>query len=407
VRRWLGIDAGEGFHELVLLDEMGKKARSRQVANRAELIEVALRELVQSAGGEVEVMLESRRSVGFVVTEVALKMGLDVWTAGTHALEEFRGLEGQPRKSDLRDAYLLARVGYLGLGMARPVLEIKADEQELGRLARWRQRLSEDHMRLMSRVRCCLLELSPALVSPQAPKWSSQRVRSVLARWPALIGLERARLSTLERQLAGGRLANRSAEAQFLQQASREVMMGETERQVVAQELTCLLGQLKLQEVSIAAVDRQLKALVAAHGIAAKLLEMPGIGSFSAAVLVGELLPLVRHASEAQAATYSGVTPVCRSSGKQNHSHLARRTNKRLLRVQFLMALASIKNSAIDRAYYQRKRKDFEGHPKPHVKATLALARQRFKLIYKLLTTEERYNKETLISSHLERRKAA
>ena len=137
--RWLGIDAGEGFHELVLLDETGKKARSRRVANRAESIEVALRDLVQSAGGAVEVILESRRSVGFVVTEVALQMGLGVWTAGTQALEEFRDLEGQPRKSDPRDAYLLARVGYLGLGMARPVLEIKAEEQELGRLARWRQ----------------------------------------------------------------------------------------------------------------------------------------------------------------------------------------------------------------------------------------------------------------------------
>ena len=59
------------------------------------------------------------------------------------------------------------------------------------------------------------------------------------------------------------------------------------------------------------------------------------------------------------------------------------------------------------RTYYERKRKDFEGHPKPHVKATLALARQRSKVIYKLLTTEACYDKETLICSHLERRKAA
>jgi len=407
VIRWLGIDAGEGFHDLVLLDETGRKARSRQVANQADAIEVGLRDLVQSAGGAVEVMLESRRSVGFVVTEVALKMGLGVWTAGTQALEEFRDLEGQPRKSDPRDAYLLARVGYLGLGMARPVLEIKAEEQELGRLARWRQRLSEDRTRLLSRVRCCLLELSPALVSPQAPKWSSQRLLRVLARWPALIGLERARLATIERQLVGGRLAKRSAEAEFLQQAAREVVMRESERQVVAQELTSLLEQLELLKKSMTAVDRQIEALVAAHREGTKLLEMPGIGPFVAAVLVGELLPLARHASEAQAATYSGVTPLCRSSGKQSRSHLTRRTNKRILRALFLSALASVKDSAIDRAYYERKRRDFEGHPKPHVKATLALARQRSKVIYKLLTTEARYDKETLISSHFERRKAA
>ena len=277
----------------------------------------------------------------------------------------------------------------------------------MGRLARWRQRLSEDHTRLSNRLRCCLLELSPALVAPRAPKWSSQRVRRVLARWPALIGLERARLSTIERQLVGGRLAKRGAEARFLQQASREVMMRAAERQVVAQELTSLLGQLKLLEVSMTAVDGQLEVLVLAHREGSKLREMPGIGPFVAAVLVGELLPLARHASEAQAATYSGVTPLCRSSGKQSRSHLTRRTNKRILRALFLSALASVKDSAIDRAYYERKRRDFEGHPKPHVKATLALARQRSRVIYKLLTTEACYDKETLICSHLERRKAA
>jgi len=404
---WLGIDAGEGFHEMVVLDETGRPVRSVRVMNRAKAIEAGLRELVYAAGGEVRVMVESRRSVGFVVTEVALRMGLSVWTAGTQALVEFRDLEGQPRKSDSRDAYLLARVGYLGLGVARPVLEVKAEEQGLGRLARWRQRLGEDHARLLNRLRCCLVELSPSLVSKQAPKWSSQRVRRVLARWPALIGLERARHSTLERQLAGGRLAHRGAEVEYLQQAAREVMMSEAERQIVAQELTMLLGQLKLLEVSMTAVDRQIEALVAAHREGSKLREMPGIGSFVAAVLVGELLPLARHASEAQAATYSGVTPLCRSSGQQSHSHLTRKTNKRILRALYLSALAALKDSAIDRAYYERKRKDFEGHPKPHVKATLALARQRSKVIYKLLTTEAYYDKETLIRSHLERRKAA
>ena len=45
------------------------------------------------------------------------------------------------------------------------------------------------------------------------------------------------------------------------------------------------------------------------------------------------------------------------------------------------------------------------GHPKPHVKATLSLARQRFKIKYKLMTTDAVYDKEILISSHLERRR--
>ena len=61
--------------------------------------------------------------------------------------------------------------------------------------------------------------------------------------------------------------------------------------------------------------------------------------------------------------------------------------------------------SAIDAAYHQKQKDRHQGHPKSHVKATLALTRQRFKIKYKLMTTEAVYDKEILISSHLERQR--
>ena len=183
--------------------------------------------------------------------------------------------------------------------------------------------------------------------------------------------------------------------------------MSEAERTILAEELGELLVRLERLETSMRSVDQQIEERITQHPEGGKLLEMPGIGPFVAAVLVAELLPLARHGTEAQAATYSGVTPLCRSSGRQERSHLGRRTNKRILRALYLSAVASTRVSALDRDYYQRKREQFQGHPKPHVKATLALARQRSKVIYRLLTTEARYEKETLIRSHLERRRAA
>ena len=62
-----------------------------------------------------------------------------------------------------------------------------------------------------------------------------------------------------------------------------------------------------------------------------------------------------------------------------------------------------MKHSAVDRAYYRKKLGDYAGHPKPHVAAFIALSRQRHKLIFKLMTTDARYDKEILISRHLER----
>ncbi len=65
--------------------------------------------------------------------------------------------------------------------------------------------------------------------------------------------------------------------------------------------------------------------------------------------------------------------------------------------------MVAVNNSAVDRAYYNKKPRDYAGHPKPHVAAFIALSCQRHKLIHKLMTTNARYDKEILIATHLAR----
>ncbi len=93
---------------------------------------------------------------------------------------------------------------------------------------------------------------------------------------------------------------------------------------------------------------------------------------------------------------------------QENQYSLARQTNKRVLRVRYLGSVAACRVSALDREYHRKQRERHQGHPAAHVKALLALSRQRAKLIYKLLTEDgARYDKEILISSHLERNRGA
>lgn len=128
----------------------------------------------------------------------------------------------------------------------------------------------------------------------------------------------------------------------------------------------------------------------------------------TAAAEIGEVLPLARNESEGKAATYAGLTPLSRTSGKvTGRPRLARGVNKHALRANYLSALAALQNSALDAAYYRKQHARHEGHPKAHVVAILALARQRFKVIYKLMTTDAVYDKEILIASHLDRERQA
>ena len=123
-----------------------------------------------------------------------------------------------------------------------------------------------------------------------------------------------------------------------------------------------------------------------------------------AGALISELAPVACESTEAKSATYAGVSPLARKSGKSlNKDKLAQGTNQRVLNALYTGAVAAIQHSAIDRAYYQKKLRDYAGHPKPHVAAFIALARQRHKLIYKLMTTDARYDKEILVASHLDR----
>jgi hypothetical protein len=121
---------------------------------------------------------------------------------------------------------------------------------------------------------------------------------------------------------------------------------------------------------------------------------------------IGGILPLARNESEGKAATYAGLTPLSRRSGKKGGpSKLARGINKHAVRALYLSAVSAKSRSALDRAYYEKQLERHQGHPKPHVKSFLSLARQRFKVMYKLLRTEASYDKEKLIESHLKRQK--
>ena len=124
-----------------------------------------------------------------------------------------------------------------------------------------------------------------------------------------------------------------------------------------------------------------------------KLLEMHGIGPVIAGILISELLPVARAATEPQCATYAGVTPIGRKSGKAlDTTRLARGVNKRILHSLYTSSVVAIKHSAVDRAYYNKKVRDYAGHPKAHVAALIALSRQRHKVIYKLMTTDAIYS---------------
>jgi transposase len=406
----IGVDCGEQKHRFVMLDERAERQEAMWVRNQADEIQEAFAKLMLMLPEEMKlrVVTEGLRSLGGIMVQVATAMGVEIWQVNPKALDHYRDLEGQPRKDDDRDAFLLGKMCINEMEGCRLAVDSRPEERVLCRLTRLHTQLVDQRTAAKNRFRSRLLELSPEVVdaSWEGPVFNGKGMQAVLDRWPGFEGLERARLSTIERVLrTSTRYGSRcAAMAKELKEMAGRIVLCREEREVVTIELGILVEELRAIEVSLADVDKRIEANVRRHPIAVKLLEMPGEGPFSAGVDVGEVLPLARNVSEGKAATYAGTTPLSRRSGKKGRpSKLARGVNKHALRANYPSAVAARKASAIDDAYYHKQLKRHEGHPRAHVKANLALARQRFKVKYTLMTTDARYDKEILIASHLDR----
>ena len=408
-QRVVGFDCAEDEHIAVLLDSEGEFSRRSSVINRRHDVEELLAELILVIGPEAQlvVVVESKRSHGRVVADVAADLGCGVRQVNTVALNHFRDLEGQPRKDDEWDAYLAARMAYTKMRGAREVIETTEDERALSRLTRTHSRLVEDRTQHVSRLRAVLLELASEMLhrSWKGPKPNSKAMLYLLERWPGFEGLERARLRSIESILRRCRYGSRAVEtAKLIKKVAQGITIIGEERSALTLELDLLVRQIRFCNESLADVDAKIARRVERDPVGQKLLEMQGNGPVTTGVLLSELLPVARISTEAQCATYSGVTPLARKSGKSLHNDkLIQGSNKRVLAALYASGVAAVKNSAIDRAYYEKKLRGYAGHPKPHVAAFIALARQRHKLIYKLMTTDARYDKEVLIASHLDR----
>ena len=398
---YLGVDcAVQGHHFSLLVD--GEEQESFRVANREEDLRERLLEMRRK--GEVHLVVESLFGFSRPLISAAQDLGLVISQVNPKALSHFRDLEGYSNKTDRIDAFLLARMGCLKMKGCRLAVHMGPAELELRRLTRFHRQVTAQHTEQGQLLRSRYVEMFPEIYDEEwkGPKPTSAQFFKVMMRWPGFLGLAKAKLQTIENVLKGGPLKKerRREQAEALKALARSLA---EPSEVEVFELRMMLAQKELLSAHLKEIRKQLDQTVKAHPIARKLMEMPGIGPVVAGTLVAEVFPLIETSTEGQIATYCGLTPVARRSGKSGRDKFRRGSNKHALHACFMSATASLRFSAMDNAYYQKQKKRHQGHPKPHVVATLALARQRMKVMYKLMKTDARYDKEILLRSHLER----
>jgi transposase len=378
---WVGIDVGKAGHHACAVDETGKVVWTQKLANQQRAIEA----LIDRAHGSAErvrwaidltsplalmlitVLLGAEQSVVYVPGAVVNTM--------THA---FRG-EG---KTDAKDARVIAETARLRNDLSNVALP---DELivELTQLTGYRSDLMTDWVRGINRLRALLGSIFPGL---EAAFDYSARTPLILVAGlctPAEIraaGIEGVTAHLVENRAWPAGIAKTAATTVALATEQPLALPGEASTATLVKRLARRLLELDRE---IKDIDKTITERFRDHPYARIIESLPGFGpGLGAEFLVITGGDLASFATAGRLASYAGLVPVPKDSGRiTGNLRRPKRYNRRLRRVFYLAALSSLRADGPSRQFYDRKR----GERLIHSQALLALARRLVDVLWALL----------------------
>jgi transposase len=379
---WVGIDAGKAGHHAAAIDAGGGLLWSVKVANGQQEIE----ELVARAGrpgGEVRWAVDLVSPVASLLLAVLLTSGQQVVYVPGRMVAVMAEALGGEGKTDARDARVIADIARL----RRDLVTVTAGDElvvELGRLTSHRADLMADWVRGVNRLRSLLGSIFPALEA--AFDYSTRSALILVTGFCTPAEVRQAGQDGLT-----GYLTEHGAWRKGI-----PAMAGAALRAAAAQTValpgeatTALL--IKQAARRLLDLDREIKdtgklitSRFRAHPQARIIESMPGMGP----VLGAEFLVATggdaqaTFASPGRLASYAGLVPVPRDSGRvAGNWRRPRRYNRALRRVFYMAALSSLRADGPSKTFYQRKRAEH----RIHTQALLALARRLVDVLWALL----------------------
>jgi transposase len=386
---WVGIDAGKASHHAAAVDAGGRRLWSVKVANGQQPIE----ELVARAAGSGA---EVRWAVDLVSPAAALLLGIllssgqkVVYVPGrvVHGMAQvFRG-EG---KTDAKDARIIADTAR----MRGDLSELTATDElvvELTRLTSYRADVMADWVRGINRLRDLLTSIFPAL---EASFDYSTRSALILLTGCCTPAEARAAgpggLAAYLRE-HGAWAKGIDAMAATAVRAAQEQTVALPGEATTAMLVKKLARQLLDLDREIKDTDKLLASRFRDHPQARIIESLPGMGPILGAqfLVATDGRVLEAFASPGRLASYAGLVPVPKDSGRvAGNYHRPRRYHRPLRSVFYMMALSSLRAEGPSKAFYQRKRDE----NKLHTQALLALARRLVDVLWALLRDNRVYS---------------
>ena len=388
-----GVDVGKSSHHFAALNRAtGELVFDGRVEQSEEAIRKALEAVLDY--GDAVVVVDQPGSMAALLFAVCDDVGVAKGFITPMTMAQAIGMYGGDLKTDAHDALIIAEVS---ASLPKLVKEVGAKSalcSQLSTLMSYDRELTEEATRTSNRLHDLLLSVCPALEEHfGGKKLQSAFCLMVLSRYGGPTGLRKCGRGNVRRWARSrkgmGAAALRRVDDLFDAIGRQSVVVegSEVVEQLIKLEAAYLLRILESRKKVASERDK----LLAQMPEAALLMSLPGTGAITCATFLSEVGDVSRFPSASKLASYAGLAPKVRQSGKTVHSVTKPRSGtRRLKRVLVLSASKSILFCEESRSYYERKRSEGRSYSS----AVMALARRRLDVMYAMLRDGTTYEKK-------------
>lgn len=388
---WVGIDAGKTSHHAAAVDATGRRLWSVKVGNGQRPIEELVDRATKTAGdGEVRWAVDLVSPPAALLLAILLTRGQKVVYVPGRVVHGMAGVFRGEGKTDAKDARIIADTAR----MRGDLTELTVTDElvvELTRLTSYRADVAADWVRGINRLRTLLTGIFPALEA--SFDYSTRSALTLLTGYCTPAEIRQAgteELATYLREHGAWTKGIEKMAAKAVQAAEQQTVAlpGEATTALLVKKLA---RQLLDTDREIKDTDKLITSKFRDHPQAAIIESLPGMGPILGArfLVATDGRPLDAFASPGRLASYAGLVPVPRDSGRvTGNYHRPKRFHRPLRNVFYMMALSSLRTDGPSKAFYQRKRDE----NKIHTQALLALARRMVDVLWALLRDNRTYS---------------
>jgi transposase len=393
---YVGLDWADTHHDVVVLDEAGRRVGSQRFVHSPEGLNDLKQLLLRIAGSPDQLACIVETNHGLLITFL-LEAGFPVYPVNPKTTNQLRKAAGA--KTDQIDAYLLAKTGRFDLAELRRLEPDSATVQELKTLTRDQDALIQTQTRLVNQLTACLKEYYPAALHLFA-KLQQRSTLVFLQTYPTPQAAQAASLEEILATLHTGKHTNPTQAApKIVEELHRPQLVANTVMvRAKSRLMLSLVKQLLVVIEEISSYDKQIRTLFLTHNDQEIWRSLPGAGKRLAPRLLAEWgEDRSRYADASSVQSLAGTAPVPFQSGNYAKAHKRFACLKPLRNALHQFAWQSTLQEEWALASYQRKRA--EG--KTHSMAIRALANVWVRIIYRMWVSETCYQTATFEAAQL------